>query len=245
MSANKASSSPDETRTTLKGRLTDWPLAIHHWVAGSRLRMTLVTSLLLLSVGTMFAVWSYLAHLAVEPANPVTLDMALAALDTHDTDKAKNLIGKLQQQPTNVEALGGALFVLGAAKEFDAMKEWSADRRRAMHLVAARYLQKAQLLGIPPERESQLLFLLGRSLVLGNQPHVGIPVLEEALFSKESWTPEIHSLLASAYRLIPDPDLDAALKHNEKYLAHPTLTPEIRAQATITQAEILGRLRAD
>jgi len=214
-SANKAHASPDEARATLQQRLVDWPLAIHHWVAGSRLRMTVVTSLVLLSVGTTFATWSYLAHLAVEPVHPVTLDMALAALDAHDTEKAKNLIGKWQQQSTDVESLGGALFVLGAAKEYDAMKEWSADRRRAMHLIAARYLQKAHLLGIPPERENQSLFLLGRSLVLGNQPRSGIPVLEKALRVKKPWTPEIHSLLARAYQIISDPNLELALKHNE------------------------------
>ncbi len=242
MSASKAPSSQDQARATLKQRLLDWPLAIHHWVAGSRMRMIVVTSLVLLSVGTTFAIWSYLTHLAIEPDNPITLDMALAALDTGDTDKAKDLIGKLQQQPTDVKSLGGALFVLGAAKEFDAMKEWSTDRRRAMHLVAARYLQKADLLGIPPERENQLLFLLGRSLVQANQLQAGIPVLEEALHSEELWTPEIHSLLANAYRLIPDPDLNAALKHNEKTLALPALTPANRTQAIIAQAEILGRL---
>jgi len=241
-SAKKTPSKPDPAHATLRQRLTDWLLLIHHWVADSPIRMALTTSLALITVGTTFAVWSYLAHLAVESANPVTLKMALAALDAHDTDEAKNLIGKLQQQPNDVESLGGALFVLGAAKEFDAMKEWSVDRRRAMHLVASRYLQKAQLLGIPPKRESQLLFLLGRSLVLGNQPQAGIPVLEEALLSKESWAPEIHSLLANAYLLIPDPDLKAALKHNEVFLSQPTWTPEVRAQAYLSQAEILQKL---
>jgi tetratricopeptide (TPR) repeat protein len=239
---NQKESPDDEKRVTLLERLRNLPLAIHSWISGSRLRMALASTLALITVGSTFALWSYLAHLAVEPINLVTLEMALAALDAEDTNKAKNLIGELQQQTTNTESLGGALFVLGAAKEFDAIKEWSADRRQAMHLVASRYLKKAQQIGIPPKRESQLLFLLGRSLVLGNQPIAGIPVLEEALLNKESWTSEIHSLLADANLLLPTPDLKEALKYNELLLTQPALDPEIRSQALITKAEILGKL---
>lgn len=231
-----------EETASLKQRVRDRLILLQHWVSASRLRMAVAGSLALVTLIATFALWSYLAHLAVAPQDPVTIEMALAALDARDTDEAKNLIGRLQQQTVDVESLGGSLFVLGAAKEYEADKEWSAERRRAMHLVAARYLQKSQLLGPPAGRESQLLFLLGRSLIRGNQPYAGIPVLKKALRDENLPSTEIHSLLADAYLLIPDPDFKAALKHNEALLSYRMLSPEVRTESLLNRAEILGRL---
>ncbi len=237
-----ADSRPGEAAPSLKQRMGERLVTLREWIVASRVRKVAAGVLGLIALIGTFALWSYLAHLAVDAVSPVTIEMALAALDARDTDEAKNLVGQMQQGPASMESLGGALFVLGAAKGYDADKEWSVERRRVMHLVAARYLQKAQVLGPPPQHEGQLLFLLGRSLILGNQSHSGIPLLEEALKDNSLPLTEIHALLASAYLQIPDPDPDAALKHNELLLSYQLLSPEMRNKALITQVEILGSL---
>ena len=223
-------------------RLLDRVDALVRWASASRFRKVLVSSLtILVLVGTL-ALWSLLARMAVRKEAPVTLEMALAALDNQDFEKAKNLIGRMQQQPNASPSFGGALFVLGAAKAYQAEKEWSVDRQRVMYLVAARYLQRARILGIPPERDSQLQFLLGQSLIRGNQPQAGIDVMKEALKEKSLPTTDIHALLADAYLALPTPNLEAALEHNQDLLADESLDKSRRQAALLTRAEILGRL---
>ena len=76
---------------------------------------------------------------------------------------------KSRGTPEALKDFGSYLYILGAVKSYQADKEWSDDRKRATHLIAARYLQKARELGVPDEREGQLIYLLGQSLVYGNQ----------------------------------------------------------------------------
>lgn len=223
-------------------RLHDRIVALLHWGRASRLRMALVGASALTVLGGVFSLWSYLAHLAVNDAEPVTLAMALEALDRREFEEAKNLIGLMQQQSQDPNDFGGALFVLGAVKEFQAQGEWSAARQRAMHLIAARYLQQARALEVPREREAQLVFLLGQSLIKGNQPRDGIAVLNKALRNKEMPATKINALLAEANLALPDPDYAATLRHNEALLADPTLTDEQKSDALVLRAEVLGQL---
>ena len=169
--------------------------AVLNWARASKLRMALVGSVAITVLGGVFAVWSYLAHLAVNTEDPANLEMALAALDNREIEEAKNLIGKMKRQKQDPDHFGGALFVLGAVKAFQAEDEWSAARQRALYLVAARYLQKARVLEVPADREAQLVFLLGKSLIRGNQPREGILVLNEALLRKDLSATRIHALL--------------------------------------------------
>ncbi len=213
-----------------------------HWAADSKLRMALVGSLFIALFGGMFASWSYLAHLAVNQDEQYSLARALVALDERDFDKAKNIIGEMQRQGSESQGFGGALFVLGAVKAAQADMEWSKDRQRAMHLVAARYLQKARELGVPERLETQALFMVGQSLVKGNQPQAGIEVLQSALADKNLPTTEIHALLAAAYQSTAEPDLAAALVHNQAVLNDTTISPQLRNTASITQADILAQM---
>lgn len=217
-------------------------IALLNWGRASRLRKALVGGLIFSVLGSILTVWSYLAHLAVSDEKPITLEMALAALDERDFEEAKNLIGKMQQQPQDPNDFGGALFVLGAVKAFQAEGEWSPARQRAMHLVAARYLQKAAALEVPPERESQLVFLLGQSLIRSNEPRDGIAILNRALRNKSAPATEIHALLSEANLSLPNPDFEATLRHNEALLSDDSLTPEQRGDALVVRAEVLGRL---
>ena len=222
--------------------VNDRVVALLHWARASRSRMAVVGALGLTVLGGIFSVWSYLAHLAVSDEAPISLEMALEALDNRDFEEAKNLIGLMQQQPPDPNDFGGQLLVLGAVKEFQAQGEWSAARQRAMHLVAARYLQKARALEVPPEREAQLVFLLGQSLIRGNQPREGIAVLNKALRNKEMPATKLHALLAEANLALPDPDYEATLRHNAALLADPALTDEQRNDALVIRAEVLEQL---
>lgn len=220
-----------------------------HWARASRLRMALVGSATFIGLAGTFAAWSYLAHLAVSEKNPATLARAMEAMDNKNFEEARSIVGRMQSDSTQEYGLGASLFVLGIVKSAEAELEWSADRRRAMHLVAARYLQKARSLGVPPVRELQLKYHLGRSLIHGNQPQAGINVLLEMLsdFGKVLGntgitTAEIHGLLSEAYLGIPEPDLELALKHSNALLSSDALDEKLRTNTLISKVEILRRL---
>ncbi len=214
-----------------------------HWGHASNVRKAIVAGLFIALFGGMFAIWSYLAHLAVSHEEQYTLARALAALDNNEYEQAKNIIGEMQKRGADEADFGGALFVLGSVKAAQAEQEWSKDRQRAMHLIAARYLQKARELGVPERLENVSRFMVGKSLVLGNQPQAGIEVLEGLLkdTDEESKTP-LHVLLAQAYQEIPEPNLSAALSHNQAVLNDSSLDAQRRNEASITQADILGRM---
>ncbi|MEM8944630.1 MAG: tetratricopeptide repeat protein [Planctomycetota bacterium] len=232
-----------ESAATSESQPGDGRLArIVHWASASKLRMALVGSVLFASMGGVFATWSYLAHLAVNHEDQYTLARALEALDEKDYSKAKNIIGEMQQRGTDPEEFGGALFVLGAVKAALAEQEWSRDRQRAMHLIAARYLQKARELGVPERLENTSRLMVGQSLVRGNQPQTGIEVLKKLLADDDESTTKIHKLLAEAYQSIPEPNWSAALEHNQAVLADEQLDPASRNAASIAQADILGRM---
>ncbi len=237
---NSSPDSPaDASQTTREGRLA----RLVHWGHASNTRKAIVAVLFIAVFGGMFAIWSYLAHLAVSHEEQYTLARALAALDNKEYEQAKNIVGEMQKRGADEADFGGALFVLGSVKAAQAEQEWSKDRQRAMHLIAARYLQKARELGVPKRLENISRYMVGRSLVLGNQPQAGIEVLEGLLRNtdQESAT-ELHVLLAEAYQAIPEPNLSAALAHNQAALNDSTLDPESRNDASITQADILGRM---
>ena len=154
--------------------------------------------------------------------------MALEAVDNQDFEEAKSIVDKMQVQPQDPDDFGGALFVLGAVKAFQAENEWSTARQRAMYLVAARYLQKAASLEVSPDREAQLVFLLGKSLIRGNEPQEGISILSKGLERGDLPAIKIHSLLAEANLALPDPGYEAALQHIGALLADPGLDDKER-----------------
>ena len=222
--------------------LHDRVTALVEWSSASRFRMAVTGVTVILSLGTFFALWSYLAHLAVTTEEPVTLEMALDALDVGDYEQADQIIRQMQRQPQNPDEFGGALYVLGAIKVNQAESEWSAARQRAVSLVAARYLQKAEVLGVPTELEPQLLFLLGQSLIRGNQPQQGIEPLKRALSLQDTPAKEIHALLTEANLTLPNPDLESVLYHSEELLSQDNLTDEEKTAALVLRAETLGNL---
>jgi tetratricopeptide (TPR) repeat protein len=206
-----------------------------------KLRTMLLGSLILMALVVMFSVWSYVGHVAVLEIDDVTLDMAFKALDQQKYDEARDLVNRLQKKPDSVD-FGGSLFVLGALKAHQADAEWSVDRQRGTHLVAARYLQKAREIGVPPERQKELLYLLGRSLIYGNQAKQGIAILSESLNDNDQPPIEVRQLLTDAYLNLPNPELDSALQNNDALLTDKQIDSELRTQALFTRVKILTRL---
>ncbi len=233
----------DEPNTTDQETAEQGRIArLIRWASTSRLRMALVGSFALVALVGTFALWSYLAQLAVNDEDPATLARALEAMDSQNFEEARNIVGKMRRKPDAYYGFGASLFVLGAVKAEEAKSQWSAERSRAIHLLAARYLEKARSLGVPAVRENQLNFLLGQSLILGNQPQAGIDVLKKLLDDAEVPTTEIHALLSEAYLATVEPDLESALKHNQAMLKDDSVGKKKRAKALITQAGILRQL---
>lgn len=227
---------------SLAGRIAHAPAALVQWASSGRGPMAISAAIGLSLLAIMFGVWSYLAHLAVTPTRVLNINDALFSLDAGDLEGAKAIIGDLQSDEADSKLLGGALFVLGAVKAGDADAEYSVERRRAAHLVASRYLQKASALGFPAGRNLQGRYYLGRSLVLGNQLQAGIDVLEKVLEHPEAPAIEIHSLLAAAQLDSPNPDLNSALRHNEAVLTHTDIPEPQRERAQLQRIEILLRM---
>jgi len=213
------------------------------WATATRLRLIVTSVVGLTLLGMMFASWSYFGQVALEPVDPSGIEAAIKALDERRFADAKSLIGQMQRQPAAPELLGGALFVLGAVKAEEAAEEPSPERRRLMHEVAARYLEKATTLGLPGDRQGRAAYLLGKSLALSGQFEDAIPALEEALRDKSQPQTEIHSLLVTALLDGASPDLAAALEHNKQVLADGSLPTGEREKAWILSSNTLLRLQ--
>jgi tetratricopeptide (TPR) repeat protein len=238
-SSNATDQTPGSGEGTKAGRLSSMVGGLLTWATATKLRMIAASVSGLSILGLVFASWSYFGQVALEAADPANVELAIQALDEGRPEDAKSIIGQMQRQPAAPELLGGALFVLGAVKAQEGDQEVSPDRRRMMHEIAARYLQKARTLGVPGDREGRSAYLLGRSLALSGQAGEAVAPLEEALRDPSQPAREIHSLLVSALLAGDEPKLAAALQHNAQVLADPELSQEARDRALITSAHAL------
>jgi tetratricopeptide (TPR) repeat protein len=211
------------------------------WSTANRLRAGLLLGGCLASVAGVAFGWLLLVGRG-PLGEPVTLEMALEALDNGSYGEARSLAAKLEAQDTlPVEELGGPVFVLGAAAAYEADDTWSKDTAN-YYLAAARYLEEARDRGFPPGRESEGLYLLGRSLYQSGQIPASRPVLLEALKVNQYKRTEIHHLLAGAYLSDANPQLQQALAENALYLADRRLPRAARHEGLLQQAQILLRL---
>ncbi|QEG33063.1 tetratricopeptide repeat protein [Bythopirellula goksoeyrii] len=235
----KEKSSPDEAAApTLRAKIS----SLVNWSGAGRLHKLLLGTAAAIGLVGLFAFWSYLGHVTVVDVPVITLDMAWEALDQQKYEEARNIIVEIQRNPKDLEDFGSYLYILGAVKSYQADKEWSDDRKRATHLIAARYLQKARDLGVPEDREGQLIYLLGQSLVYGNQSREGIAILQEALKELSDPPIQLRRLLVEAYLNLPNPKLHEALEHNRFLISEPSLATSERAEALLTQSHILINL---
>lgn len=236
-----ADPAPPEASVSLRARFSQRVARVTDWATATRLRIAISSMVGLVALGVFFASWSYMAHLAVEANQPMTLVMALTALEEGRDAEAKSIIGDMQELPAGPDLLGGAMYILGALKVREAEKDPSSVRGTALYQMAARYLQQARTLGPPEQHQGRAALLLGKSLAGSGQMQEAIAPLEDALADPSLPPSEIHALLVRALLDAPDPDFNAALKHNELVLADASLAPEELERAWMLQAETLLR----
>jgi TolA-binding protein len=210
------------------------------WAAAHRVKAVLLAGACLVFAAAVAATWFLLA--AATGEEEVTLEMALEALDYGDFAKARELAKKLQESDmVPHDAMGGPLFVLGAANSYEADASWSPDTHD-LYLLSVRYLEQARDLGFPPDRQGEGLFLLGKNLSKTGQIPASRPVLREALQYNPQRESLLRWLLAEAYLNDANPKCEEALEQNTFYLADETLLADDRNQGLIQRARIQFRL---
>jgi tetratricopeptide (TPR) repeat protein len=216
------------------------------WAAGYWWRRLAVATTILLLIAVTMAGWTFLASIALKMGRP-SLEPVLKAYDEGRYDEARAAVGRILKSGRLPRSeFGVPLFVLGAIKTHDAENQSTAERRRIEYLVGSRYLNEAQTYGVPPDRKMEAAFLLGKSLVESSQFDHGIENLEELLASGLPtghplvW--EVHRLLANTCLLMPEPDLQQSLRHNDALLAKADLTDQQRAGVLLQRAECLARM---
>ena len=195
-----------------------WALA--HWLLATRRRALLTIGWLVVgiiggTVGLTLALWP-----ASRPAYMRQLAQAFAKFDAGDAKEARRLAADLLSNPNaRFDDQGGAYFILGALTVAEADQQISAEKRRLLFLVAARYLDEARIRGVPQTRDRQALWLHCRALHDGGRYARSVPVLREALAADSNPDPRLHALLADSYLRLAPPRLAEALAHNRQYLA--------------------------
>lgn len=167
------------------------------------------------------------------------LARAYAALDKGDQATARQLANALLADASvGYSERGGLYFILGVVASTDAENQLNAEKRKLLYLVAARYLEEARNRGIPANRRSQALWLLGRAWYEAGRYDRAVAILQE-LAAEGSVPPAVHALLAEAYLNLDPPWLAEALEQIRLYLAAEELTAGQRDEGQLTQARIL------
>ena len=190
---------------------------------------------LALIVGTVVLVVAF----SGEKEKPVTLEEALATLDGGLYNEAHAMGKRLKDaEDLPTDSYGAPAFIMGTALAYEADRSF-LENKKPYYLLASRYLAQARDLGIPPEREGEALFQLGRTLFLSGQIPASRPVFEQALEAAPRHRSEILWLLTEAYLTDANPQYDLALNWNDKYLADRVLRPANRRRGLLQRARIL------
>jgi TolA-binding protein len=241
------------------------PRAALGWLAASRRRLVLAGAAVLGLLAAAVAIVMFRGR--APAAAPVTLPMALAALDRGNDAEAKRLAEKLRQQgDLSTEEWGGPDFVLGMVAVHQA--QLALDKQKtAAYRTAAEYLQDAHDRGFPDGRQAVGLYWLGESLYLCGRISASRPIFQAVLKASPSYRTEVHRRLADAWlnesppafekpatakgglqssRPGPHPGAEAALEkalaENEQVLSAAELSAAERSEALVQRAQILFRL---
>lgn len=191
------------------------------------------------ALATMFGVVLGIVLLAGEKEEPVTLEEALETLDAGLCKEAHVMGRKLQDvEDLPADSFGAPAFIMGAALAYEADRSFSDDKK-PYYLLSSRYLAQARDLGLPPDREGEGLFQLGRTLFLSGQIPASRPVFEQALEAAPRHRSEILWLLTEAHLSDANPLYEQALAWNDKYLADRVLRPADRRRGLLQRARIL------
>jgi TolA-binding protein len=190
---------------------------------------------------------SSIRHIRIPSAN--LLRQAMSALDANRLEEARVVASELRLYDDIPEQDRGIPpYVLGVVMHQDAVQmEANADgnprEKKALHSMAARYLEEAQHAGFPPGRETHGKFLLGKSLHDCGRFADALPYLLDVAEAESSLATESCRLLTNCYLHHSIHDLEKASLYNSRYLADSTLSPEQRDAALLSQAKILFELQ--
>jgi tetratricopeptide (TPR) repeat protein len=268
MQPNPPDSTANASPASLLGRLSALaarPRAALGWLAASRRRLVLAGAA---GLGLLAAIAAIVMFRSRAPATaPVTLPMALAALDRGNDAEAKQMAEKLRQQgDLSTEEWGGPDFVLGMVAVHQA--QLALDKQKtAAYRTAAEYLQNAHDRGFPDGRQAVGLYWLGESLYLSGRISASRPIFQAVLKASPAYRTEVHRRLADAWLNESPPALeksagqdggaqssrpgshpgaaaalDKALAENEQLLAAAELPAAERNEALVQRAQILFRL---
>ncbi len=177
------------------------------------------------------------------PPKPITVQMALDALDRENYVAARHLAEKvIEQGDVSTEDWGGPDYVLGAFVARAAEKA-TGKRRIELYDLAARFLTESRERGFPKGREDTGLYALGRCLCACGRAADAEPVIAQALQStKTTHIPELRRMLVDALLDSSEPDLKRALSVIDTSLADPKLTAYDRSRAVVERAKVLLRM---
>ncbi len=191
------------------------------------------------ALATMMGIVLGVVLLGGEEEEPVTLEEALETLDAGLYNEAHAMGRELQDaEDLPPDSYGAPAFIMGAALAYEADRSFSDDKK-PYYLLSSRYLTQARDLGIPPDREGEGLFQLGRTLFLSGQIPASRPVFEQALDAAPRHRSEILWLLTEAHLSDANPLYAEALAWNDKYLADRILRPADRRRGLLQRARIL------
>ncbi len=191
------------------------------------------------ALATVFGLVLMFVLLGGEKEKPITLEEALETLDAGLYSEAHTMGKRLQDaEDLPEDSYGAPAFVLGAALAYEADRSFMDDKT-PYYLLASRYLAQARDLGIPPDREGEGQFQLGRTLFLSGQIPASRPVFEQALDAAPRHRSQILWLLTEAYLTDANPQYEQALAWNDKYLADRVLRPADRRRGLLQRARIL------
>ena len=229
----------DESAEKPQGRLAGliaFARGIPAWAADNHLKAGLLAGACLVSTLAVVASWLVMAR--GEGEEEVTLEMALEALDLGDYAKASELAKKLSASDSIPRAaMGGPMFVLGAAVSYEADGLLTMNEMD-YYLLSVRYLEEARDLGFPEERRGEGLLMLGNNMYRAGQISAARPVLHEAIKFNPERESFIRWLLAEAYLNDGNPMCPEALDQNTLYLADETLPRSDRHKGLLQRAQI-------
>ena len=209
------------------------------WIRASRLRTIGALTAAGAIIG-IIAVTALILRPAPRPTYIRQLADAFGELERGNSAKARRLAAQLlEDRSVAYTDHGGAYYILGAVTLRDADDQLNPKKRQLLDLVAARYLEEARSRGMPPTREAEGAWLLGRALHDAGRYDRSIAILREALEPGSERAMAVHALLADSYLHVEPPRLAEALEHNRQYLASEGLAPRDVEAGRLLEGRIL------
>ncbi|MGW8257860.1 MAG: hypothetical protein ACWGMZ_10280, partial [Thermoguttaceae bacterium] len=207
------------------------------WAKANRMRFAAMTA----AVFCIFLLLAGAISLSLRNAgedNQLTIKEVLDALDRGDLHETRTLAKRLRKEGTlRIEEFGGPIFALGAATAYEAEKTDGKNRGR-LFLLAAKYLEDANIRGFPAGRQDEGLYLLGKSLYESGQLSAARSVLISAIKKPTPYASKIHALLANVYCDQTPPKLKEALAENTLFLADKQLSEAQREEGLMQRLQI-------